>query len=464
MKKFIITSLVILICVCGSAQPKVEVRAVWLTTLYGLDWPHNLSPASQKAELCGILDTFKRLNINVVFFQTRLRGDVIYPSAIEPFNSILTGREGGNPGYDPLAFVIDECHKRGMECHAWIVALKMGKHKSKLTAPWDGENYLNPALPATKKYLSEIVREIVSRYNVDGVQFDYLRYPEHVSKLFDAKLYARSGRNLPLADWRRSNITSIVDALYHEIKSIKSWIKVSTCPIGKYCNLDGHSSGYNARDVVFQDSQLWMSLGIQDMICPMMYFKGNDFYSYALNWQSHNSGRSVVPGLGIYFMDSKETHNGIAWNVNEFSNQIKYIRSNKLAGECFFRAAYLKQNIQHIATSLELNEYQYPALPSPISWQDSVKPAAPKYFAVRYLKAGTQLSWQALTNNVKYNIYGSNSWPVDVNNAANIIALKITDNNYLYNKYMTLPFLRFFAVTAIDIYGNESKPTQIKIE
>ena len=121
-------------CLLAAAQPKYEVRAAWVTAVYGLDWPRTraTTPATvrqQKEELVDILDKLKAANFNTVLFQTRTRGDVLYPSAIEPFNAILTGKSGKNPGYDPLAFAIEECHKRGMDCHAWIVSIPLGNKK-----------------------------------------------------------------------------------------------------------------------------------------------------------------------------------------------------------------------------------------------------------------------------------------------------------------------------------------------
>lgn len=180
------------------AQPKHEVRAAWVTAVYGLDWPRTRATTpqtirKQKEELIDILDKLKAANFNTVLFQTRTRGDVLYPSAIEPFNSILTGKTGGNPGYDPLAFAIEECHKRGMECHAWMVTIPLGNKKhvaslgsqsvtkrmKEICVPYKREYFLNPGHPATKEYLMKLVREVVSGYDVDGVHFDYLRYPEN---------------------------------------------------------------------------------------------------------------------------------------------------------------------------------------------------------------------------------------------------------------------------------------------
>ena len=200
MTKYIITLLLafaLLPVLCPLfAQPKHEVRAAWITAVYGLDWPRTraTSPEGirrQKEELIEILDRLKQANFNTVLFQTRTRGDVLYRSDIEPFNSILTGRENTDPGYDPLAFAVEECHKRGMECHAWMVAIPLGsrrhaqrlgkksvtKRQPEICVSYNRQYFLNPGHPKTKEYLMSLIREVVSRYDVDGIHLDYLRYP-----------------------------------------------------------------------------------------------------------------------------------------------------------------------------------------------------------------------------------------------------------------------------------------------
>lgn len=221
-----------------AAQPKHEVRAAWLTALYGLDWPctRAVSPQSirkQKEELVDILDKLKAANFNTVLFQTRTRGDVLYPSSIEPFNSILTGKSGGNPGYDPLAFAIEECHKRGMECHAWMVTIPLGNRKhvaslgnrsvtkrmKDICVPYKNEYFLNPGHPGTKEYLMKLVREVVSRYDIDGVHFDYLRYPENAPLFPDKYDFRRYGKGRTLDQWRRDNISEIVRYIYKDVNN-----------------------------------------------------------------------------------------------------------------------------------------------------------------------------------------------------------------------------------------------------
>ena len=200
MKKLCFILLLYAFCLLPLAAqhpPKHEVRAAWITAVYGLDWPRTRATTpegirKQQAELVEILDKLKAANFNTVLFQTRTRGDVLYQSAIEPYNSILTGKVGVNPGYDPLAFAIAECHKRGMECHAWFVTFPLGTEKSvkeqgklsvvkkkpKLCKRHNGEWYLDPGVPETADYILSLVKEIVNGYDIDGIHFDYIRYPE----------------------------------------------------------------------------------------------------------------------------------------------------------------------------------------------------------------------------------------------------------------------------------------------
>lgn len=248
MKRIISILLYMAVLLPLAAQPpKHEVRAAWITAVYGLDWPRTRATSresirKQQAELIEILDRLKAANFNTVLFQTRTRGDVLYKSAIEPYNSILTGKVGGDPGYDPLAFAIAECHKRGMECHAWMVTIPLGnrkhvaalgkesvtKKKRAICVPYKREYFLNPGHPQTKEYLMSLVREVVERYDVDGIHFDYLRYPENAPRFPDSYDYRKYSKGRSLAQWRRDNLTEIVRYIYKGVKAMKPWVKVST--------------------------------------------------------------------------------------------------------------------------------------------------------------------------------------------------------------------------------------------
>jgi uncharacterized lipoprotein YddW (UPF0748 family) len=461
--------------VVGFPSPKHEVRAVWVTTLGGLDWPHTkaqtpTSIARQQRELCDLLDHLQAIHINTILLQTRVRGSLIYPSVIEPWDEALTGFYGRNPGYDPLRFAIEQCHRRGMELHAWVVAIpcfkveqvkRMGKWSVLHTHPqlckkFKGMWYLDPGQPATADYITSICREIVTNYDVDGIHFDYIRYPENGLNFPDALTYRRYGKGERKDDWRRDNITRIVRTAYRAVKAIKPWVKMSSSPIGKYRDLPRYSSrGWNGFDAVYQDAQGWLAEGIQDMLLPMMYFQGDHFYPFALDWQECSNGRPVAPGLGIYFLSPQEKD----WDLSVVTRELNFLRIIGMPGEGYFRSKFLTDNVKGIYDYLKYNYYALPALISPMTWQSSQKPATPQDLH----RTGDSLEWQRVPaqvegNTVTYNVYASEKYPVDITDVTNLKAAHCTTVSY--HLPFSLTWGRNFAVTAIDRYGNESLPAE----
>ena len=248
-----------------AGNPKHEVRAVWLTTIGGIDWPHSYSTATQQRELIDILDQLQQAGINMVMIQTRVRATTIFPTTTEPWDGCITGRPGTGPSYDPLQFCIDECHRRGMECHAWIVTIPVGK--------WNGlgckqlrqkypalikkigeEGYMDPEKPETGDYLAKFCAEVTRKYDVDGIHLDYIRYPE----TWKIKVSKNQGRQY---------ITDIVRKINRAVKPLKPWIKLSCSPIGKYDDLTRYrSNGWNANTTVCQDAQGWLRDGLMDAL------------------------------------------------------------------------------------------------------------------------------------------------------------------------------------------------------
>lgn len=455
------------------SQPKHEIRATWLTTLGGMDWPRQKATNAegirkQQQELCDILDRLKEAHFNTVLFQTRLRGDLIYPSNIETFPEALTGRTGRNPGYDPLAFAIEECHKRGMELHAWIVTIPvgntrqvrlLGKHSivsknRKICKQFKGSWYLDPGHPETADYLSRIVREIATNYDVDGIHFDYIRYPEQGTRFPDNDTYRKYGKKKNKVQWRRENITSLVRRLYTDIKSIKPWIKVSSSPVGKFASTSRYSSkGWDAYHAVHQDAQGWLKEGIHDALFPMMYFQGNDFYPFVLDWKENDNGRWVVPGLGIYFLSPKEKD----WPLEEIARQINFTREEGLSGQAYFRNRFLLDNVKGIYDEVKNGFYTTSALLPPMTWIDSIAPSAPTAPIYEAQADGrVRLAWEASKDNhdlpVVYHLYASSTYPVDTNDAQNL------HTTYLKGTETTVKEGYYYAVTSADRYGNESAP------
>ena len=443
--------------------PKRETRAVWLGTIGGIDWPrHKVQNGrgieAQKQELRNMLDELERVHINTVILQTRIRGTVIYPSDIEPWDDCMTGRKGIGPGYDPLAFAIDECHKRGMELHAWVVCIPVGsvqkqkaygsqsilKRQPKLCKISSGEVFMQPSQPGTATYIASICREIAQRYDIDGISLDYIRYPE--------AMYHFTDKCTPTE--RRANITRIVQAVHDQVKAIKPWVKLSSSPIGKHRDLSRYTSrGWNCYDAVWQEPQEWLKKNLQDMLFPMMYFQGDHFYPFLYDWQENAYGHPVIPGLGIYFLSPTEGR----WELNDVRAQLYTARRSGIGGFCFYRSEFLVRNCKGLYDCVADELDPYPALTCRMTWMgDTLAPSAPTQITL----SGSTLSWTPADTSewVCYNLYASDTYPVDVDRAENLVKARILSTS------LPLPaealVRRYYAVTAQDRYGNESAPIQ----
>lgn len=452
----------------ASAHIPCEVRAVWLTTLMGLDWPARPADtpegaARQQREFCEMLDRLQAAGINTVLFQARTRSATFYRSDLEPWDAALTGKPGRAPLYDPLELAVKECHRRGMECHAWVVAFPVCKVN---TAKQLGEQALpavhpemcqkcgdswmmDPGVPATADYLAAVCREIATRYEVDGIHLDYIRYPEKAIPFNDDRTYRRYGGGKSRSAWRTENVNRCVRTVSEAVKSVRPWIKMSCSPVGKYSDLSRYSSfGWNARDAVHQDAQRWLREGWMDMLFPMMYFDGNHYYPFLADWRENDCGRPVVPGLGIYFLNEREKD----WPLLAVRRQMNVARGEGLGGQAFFRAKYLLRNEKGLYDWLRNDFYATPALQPPMTWLDSVPPAAP--VVKRHIDGmRLRLEWQPVADAtpVTYNVYRLDARYGDV-----LLATRLSDT--CFEKTLALPALKYsrYVVTAVDAYGNES--------
>lgn len=448
-------------------NPKYEVRAVWLTTIGGIDWPHSYaqserSAEKQKEELRAILDRLQKANINTVLLQTRIRATTIYPSQYEPWDGCLSGFPGKSPGYDALQFAIDECHKRGMEVHAWVVTIPVGKWNSygcrqlrkrfpRLIKRIDQDGYMDPEATQTGCYLAEMCREIVQRYDVDGIHLDYIRYPEtwkfRISK-----------------DQARGNITRIVEKIHQAVKKEKPWVKMSCSPIGKFDDLSRYwSHGWNAYTKVAQDAQAWLKEGLMDELFPMMYFRGDQFFPFAIDWKEHSYGKIIAPGLGIYFLDPKEGK----WNISDITSELYHLR-NIGEGHAFFRNKFLLDNHQGVYDFVTAHFNRYPALVPPMTWESNKRPLQPVTLCIEENEGTTTLRWDnslqyedgtaIKTPSIYNNVYASKEYPVDVHDARNLILTRTT-RRQLTTRTGNTP--TYYAVTTTDGFGNESRAKQL---
>lgn len=448
-------------------NPKYEVRAVWLTTIGGIDWPHSYaqserSAEKQKEELRAILDRLQKANINTILLQTRIRATTIYPSQYEPWDGCLSGFPGKSPGYDALQFAIDECHKRGMEVHAWVVTIPVGKWNSygcrqlrkrfpRLIKRIDQDGYMDPEATQTGCYLAEMCREIVQRYDVDGIHLDYIRYPEtwkfRISK-----------------DQARGNITRIVEKIHQAVKKEKPWVKMSCSPIGKFDDLSRYwSHGWNAYTKVAQDAQAWLKEGLMDELFPMMYFRGDQFFPFAIDWKEHSYGKIIAPGLGIYFLDPKEGK----WNISDITSELYHLR-NIGEGHAFFRNKFLLDNHQGVYDFVTAHFNRYPALVPPMTWESNKRPQQPVTLFIEENEGTTTLRWDnslqyedgtaIKTPSIYNNVYASKEYPVDVHDARNLILTRTT-RRQLTTRTGNTP--TYYAVTTTDGFGNESRAKQL---
>lgn len=453
--------------VSNQIAPKHEVRAVWLTTIGGIDWPHSYAQSKtsiekQQKELRGILDQLQVAGINTVLLQTRVRGTMIYPSAYEPWDGCLSGFPGRPPGYDALKYAIDECHKRGMELHAWVVTIPVGKWNAlgcktlrqkypTLIKKIGADGYMNPEDGRTANYLATLCREITHNYDIDGIHLDYIRYPE----TWNGRINREQGRKY---------ITQIVTKIHDAVKTEKPWVKMSCSPVGKFDDLSRYwSHGWNAYTKVCQDAQGWLRDGLMDELFPMMYFREEQFFPFAIDWQERNYGKIVVPGLGIYFLDPKEGK----WNIKDVTSEMYHLRNLQM-GYAFFRNKFFLDNKQGIYDfTTQFNAH--PALVPPMTWACNKRPAQPANLTVTKQKGITTIAWQnkkqyedgsnVSTPYIYNNVYASRTYPVDITDARNLISARNMQAQ-LSLKAENDDRPLYFAVTSMDRYGTESLPTQ----
>ena len=393
---FLIFYLFVLIC-HSSAQPKYEFRAVWIATVDNTDWPPKgmVDVDSQKAEFIRQLDMHKKNGMNAIIMQVRPAADAFYPSQYEPWSQWLTGTQGKPPSpyYDPLQFMIEETHKRGMEFHAWCnpyrADFKIGEssispsHITRLHPEWfktyGDKKYFDPSNKEAQKFVIKVICDIVSRYDVDAIHMDDYFYPYRIAgKEFpDEDAYKRSGTKLNKDDWRRSNVDSIIKALSIAIKKEKPWVKFGISPFSVWRNNDKDPDGSDSKasqtnyDDLYANIVLWLKKGWIDYVAPQLYLEiGNSRIAYEkmLDWWSkHTYGRHLFIGHGVYRVTSNAP---TAWkNPNELPNEIKLLRKYpNVQGSIYFSSKSFNNNPNGWNDSLQNNYYREPALVPPMDW------------------------------------------------------------------------------------------------
>ncbi|TXK51577.1 family 10 glycosylhydrolase [Pontibacter qinzhouensis] len=428
----------VFLCVRVKAQeqPNREFRGVWVATVANLDWPkQGDSAANQKLALQRLFDKIKDANLNVVLFQVRTECDAFYKSSREPWSRYLTGKQGIVPEYDPLAFAIEEAHKRGLELHAWFNPYRVNSstdsktvfadnHISKTKPEWllsfaNGKKILNPGLPEVREYVAQVVREVAQHYTIDGVHFDdyFYPYPEGSFKGIaseDAATFAKYGKNFKdIKDWRRDNVNETMRLVHQALKATKPEARFGVSPFGIWkTNVPAGIKGMDAYNDIYADPLAWLEKQYVDYLSPQLYWVigGNQDYRKLLEWWSdktYSSSRHLYAGHSLLAKGATEL---------ELPNQIAISRANQhhnALGSVIFRATNLTSNTLQSHTSLKATTFMAPAAPPAMPWKPGAKPAAPTDFTmVKNEKTGDyHVSWKRPARNKhsfkRYMLYSS---------------------------------------------------------
>lgn len=389
-----------------SAQPKYEFRGVWVATVNNIDWPKGRSydPEKQKAEYIRLLDLHQKNGMNAMIVQVRPAADAFYPSPYEPWSEWLTGMQGKapNPSWDPLQFMIEETHKRGMEFHAWlnpyraihnlVASTVAPNHITRIHPEWfltyGDKRYFDPGNKEAQAFVVNVVRDIVKRYDVDAIHMDDYFYPYRIpGKEFpDEASYRRSGSTLKKDDWRRSNVDSIILAISNVIRQENKLCRFGISPFGVWRNKKDDPEGSDSKagqtnyDDLYADILLWLRKGWIDYVTPQLYREiGDDkmeFNKLVDWWADHSYGKHVYIGHAIYRGVTKETKD---WSKPEqLTEQIKSTRRNpNVQGSIYFSSNSFEKNPMGWNDSLQNNYYHFPALLPPMRWLDNEKPWPP---------------------------------------------------------------------------------------
>ena len=414
-----------------------EFRGVWVATVGNIDWPSKpgLPTQQQQAEAIAILDKCRELNLNAVVLQVRPAADALYASPYEPWSWYLTGQQGKapEPFYDPLAYWVDEAHKRGLELHAWFnpyraraggakyeaAANHVSKSNPKIVREFNGYQWLDPAEAGAQDQTFGVFMDVVTRYDVDGIHIDdyFYPYPEYLTK--DGvtsdfpdepawRLYQQSGGKLGRDDWRRANVDQLIRRIYDGTKRTKRHVKFGISPfgIGRPELMPPNIKGFNQYAKLYANAELWLQSGWLDYWTPQLYWKTSSTsqpYKGLLDyWVSQNRmHRHVWPGLFTSRVGDEGTTRRAAttgraatrpadpWTARDIVEQVQIARDTPAAGGAVhFSMKALMANRGGIGEALRKGPYAQPALVPASTWLDNDAPPAP-----RVSISGNRVTW-----------------------------------------------------------------------
>lgn len=456
----------------SAESPKQEFRGAWLHTVYQGQYKKQTT-AQNQAYLRNLLDSLQLTGVNAVIFQVRPQADAFYDSKLEPWSRFLTD-DGAKPKpyWDPLQFMVEECHKRGMELHAWLNPYRVTTN-AKQTLPkghiyhkhperfvrYDGKMYFNPGLPENREFIGKVVEDIVSRYDIDAIHFDdyFYPYPAKGKDFDDAAAFAKYGKGMARDDWRRHNVDLLIEELNTRIKKLKPWVRFGISPFGIWRNKTSDPRGSDTNglqnyDALYADVLLWEEKGWIDYLLPQLYWELDHKAASSrilADWWDENSGhnRHLYIGQDVERCISK----------GELGEKVEISRSRQnVAGNCWWPGYSVTRNSGGVADSLANNLQKDIALVPPSSWLSSTPPAAPAKVSV---EPGGVIAWQApapqgkIGDVTRFVIYRFDSLEnIDVNDASAIIAV-VPDMSFKTTEPGT------YVVSALDRVNNESEPS-----
>ncbi|MBR1881522.1 MAG: family 10 glycosylhydrolase [Muribaculaceae bacterium] len=479
-----------------ATNPKHEFRGAWLHIIGQGQYARMTSEETQKY-LVNQLDLLQKSGCNAVLWQVRPQADAAYVSELEPWSRWITGEAGKapNPLWDPLQFMIEESHKRGMELHAWINPYRVTSGKDDKPAAghvyyehpeWfldyaDGKIYFDPGLPESRNFIDKVVRDILARYDVDAIHMDdyFYPYPVQDAEFPDTASYNRYGLGWDLGDWRRHNVDLLIEQLHNTIAEVKPWVRFGISPFGIWRNKkndpDGsETNGLQCYDRLYADCPKWTAEGWVDYMVPQLYWelehKAAGTLELAYWWDRHANGRHMYYGQAIYNVMSHRdiaADGGDTLNPTQLAHKFRLMRElPHVQGPCWWPGYNITDNHKGILDSLTANYQSTPALIPAYSWLDDKAPAAVENLKVSKLKGGDkQLTWNAASTTdpmqeaVRFVVYrfkkGQN---IDLNNAA---AIQTITGGTTFD----IPKQKgkwIWVVTALDRCWNESAPVSIK--
>ncbi len=430
---------ILLLC-CLFAKPLIaqkaplqEMRGAWIATVNNIDWPStpNRSPEQQRAEFIQLLEELKAMGMNAVFVQIRPAGDALYPSALAPWSKFLSGKQGvaPQPYYDPLAFMIKAAHERRMEFHAWLNPYRAttdldtsslaSTHPLRALSPerkqqwffqYGNKYYFNPANPLVVRYLDQVVKEVVSKYDVDGIHFDdyFYPYPEQGAVLPDQELFANNPKGFSnIHDWRRDQVNTLVQTIHQTIRNTKPWVRFGISPFGVWRNASKDPKGsatnasYSSYDDLYADVLLWLQKNWIDYVAPQLYwsigFPAADYHALTTWWSQNTFGKQLYIGHGAHKIGNGSQYKDNNWNNKEQTNrQIALNRQTPgVNGSIFFSIKTLRNNTLGVQDSLRKSLFKTPALIPALHLTHPTTPVTPQFCRVKTERDSVRLSWSA---------------------------------------------------------------------